>query len=174
LGIVKWHHNAKNENLKVFEKVGIEINYTKIMNPEDCNFNYFCTANIGLSKELLLTEQFDENFPYPAMEDTELGYRFSRKGIKIILNQKAIVYHLHHYDEDALIKRQEKIGKSTKELVKKYPELKSLFIKPNPKVIFVLAVIFKNVLRVVNKNKRFLKDLYWLALATYSKYRYCI
>ena len=168
LGIVKWHPDAKNENLKAFKIAGIQIDYAHIGSPEDCAFTYFCTANVGLSKKLLLEERFDENFPYAAMEDTDLGYRLAKRGLKIFLNQKAIVYHLHHYDEKDIIARQETIGKSVAFLIKKNPELNHQFIKTNAKAIFMLSAILVKLPFI----KMISKDLYWLALSTYSKYKY--
>jgi len=41
---------------------------------------------------------FDESFPTANNEDTELSYKLSSKGYKMIFNPEAIVYHLCHPD----------------------------------------------------------------------------
>lgn len=170
LGIVKWHPDARNKKLKFLQIAGIEIDYGNLPDPENCCFNYFCTANIALARHFLLDNMFDEDFPYPAMEDTELGYRLSQKGLKIVLNKNAIVQHLHHYEERDLIKRQEKVGKSVAILLRKYPELKPYFIKNNATLLFLLTAFLLKFKFIKYINQ----DFYWLALSTYVKYKYFI
>ena len=41
---------------------------------------------------------FDTSFPVANNEDTELSYRMSAKGFKMVFNPMAIVYHLRHPD----------------------------------------------------------------------------
>jgi len=41
---------------------------------------------------------FDESFPVANNEDTELSYKLSRMGRKMIFNPDAVVYHLNHPD----------------------------------------------------------------------------
>ena len=44
---------------------------------------------------------FDTSFPVANNEDTELSYRMSAQGYKMVFNPKAIVYHLNHPDSIA-------------------------------------------------------------------------
>jgi len=41
---------------------------------------------------------FDESFPVANNEDTELSYKLSRMGRKMVFNPNAVVYHLNHPD----------------------------------------------------------------------------
>jgi cellulose synthase/poly-beta-1,6-N-acetylglucosamine synthase-like glycosyltransferase len=41
---------------------------------------------------------FDESFPVANNEDTELSYKLSRRGRKMVFNPDAVVYHLNHPD----------------------------------------------------------------------------
>ncbi len=41
---------------------------------------------------------FDESFPVANNEDTELSYKLSRMGRKMVFNPEAVVYHLNHPD----------------------------------------------------------------------------
>ena len=66
---------------------------------------------------------FDEDFPYAAYEDLELGYRLQKKGLKILYNQRAIGYHYHKITMEDLNSRLIKVGKSAKILFRKHPEL---------------------------------------------------
>lgn len=41
---------------------------------------------------------FDPSFPVANNEDTELSYKMSRSGHKMVFNPRAVVYHLNHPD----------------------------------------------------------------------------
>ncbi len=66
---------------------------------------------------------FDTSFPAANNEDTELSYRMSNLGFKMVFNPSAIVYHLNHPDS---IKRYAKIkfwrGYWRVVVYKKYPD----------------------------------------------------
>lgn len=57
------------------------------------------TYAAGFKKDIFLAfGGFDTSFPVPNNEDTDLSYRMSRKGCKMVFNPNAIVWHLGHPD----------------------------------------------------------------------------
>src|SRR3989304_8288811 len=57
------------------------------------------TYSAGFRKDIFLKMGgFDTSFPVANNEDTELSYRMSRRGLKMVFNPEAIVYHLNHPD----------------------------------------------------------------------------
>jgi cellulose synthase/poly-beta-1,6-N-acetylglucosamine synthase-like glycosyltransferase len=57
------------------------------------------TYSAGFRKEIFLQlGGFDTSFPVANNEDTELSYRMSKLGYKMVFNPQAIVYHLNHPD----------------------------------------------------------------------------
>ncbi len=57
------------------------------------------TYSAGYRKDIFLQMGgFDVNFPVANNEDTELSYRMSKLGYKMVFNPEAIVYHLNHPD----------------------------------------------------------------------------
>jgi len=57
------------------------------------------TYSAGYRKEVFLQlGGFDTSFPVANNEDTELSYRMSKCGFKMVFNPNAIVYHLNHPD----------------------------------------------------------------------------
>ena len=55
------------------------------------------TYSAGYRKEIFLQMGgFDPYFPVANNEDTELSYRMSKLGYKMVFNPDAIVYHLNH------------------------------------------------------------------------------
>lgn len=61
------------------------------------------TYSAGYRKDLfVLLGGFDTSFPVPNNEDTELSYKISLKGYRMVFNPKAVVWHSGH--PDTLIK----------------------------------------------------------------------
>lgn len=81
----------------------------------------FCTACVSLYKRWLEQEPFDENFKDPALEDTELGIRLHKRGLKIVLTRRTGVCHDHVHDIQSIMKRAKNCGKAAVYLIKKHP-----------------------------------------------------
>lgn len=81
----------------------------------------FCTACVSLNKKWLDGELFDESFKDPAFEDTELGIRLDRKGLKIVFTSKTRVCHEHIYNIQSMCERSRNIGRASVYLKKKHP-----------------------------------------------------
>jgi len=57
------------------------------------------TYSAGYRKSVFLSfGGFDPSFPVANNEDTELSYKISKAGYKMVFNPEAIVYHLNHPD----------------------------------------------------------------------------
>jgi glycosyltransferase involved in cell wall biosynthesis len=57
------------------------------------------TYSAGLRRcKFLEMDGFDTSFPVANNEDTELSYRMSKLGYKMVFNPRAVVYHLSHPD----------------------------------------------------------------------------
>jgi glycosyltransferase involved in cell wall biosynthesis len=139
LGFTDWTKEYKNDKfMRVLCPKGAQFNYSNFKIGEICSWPMFYTCNIMIKKTWFENELFDENFPYAAYEDIELGYRLFKKGLKIRFNPEAIAYHDHYYYFDSFIKRQNNVGKSLKYFLKKWPELKSQLM---PKKVTIKRII---------------------------------
>lgn len=167
IGIVRRHPSSGNGAALTLKLSWIETDYSRIKDKGNCDFTYFCTANLGIARSRLQEEAFDEDFIYPAMEDVELGYRLSGKGLRLVLNEAGLVCHLHHYDEAGIMARQERIGLGVALLIKKHPELKKRFMTRKDACLSFLseALVRAPFIKAVNR------DLYCSALALRSKYK---
>ncbi len=57
------------------------------------------TYSAGYRKEVFLRlGGFDTSFPVANNEDTELSYRMSKLGLRMVFSPRAVVYHLNHPD----------------------------------------------------------------------------
>ncbi|MBU1122397.1 MAG: glycosyltransferase [Candidatus Omnitrophica bacterium] len=161
-GSTVWHFDTPNKSLlSLLQYIGLGNFSTE--NKDDCGFYSFTTSNIAIPKAYLELEKFDEKFPYPALEDNELGLRLYKRGLKIKYNEKAIAYHKHAYTMDVLKKRQRELGYSIGYFIKKYPEMKAMFVKCN--IYYLLAGFLR--LRIFY----FMKFYNKVAICMFEKYK---
>lgn len=145
LGYTQWAPQIKITPFKKYI-ANYHFAYSSINNKEDVYWGYFFTSNISIYKKLLeKAGLFDEEFPYAAYEDTELGYRLSQQGMKMIFNKEAIAYHNHNMNFKSYQRTMLNKGISSVILVKKVPSLKrkaSFKETKNPIKLFFKKLIF--------------------------------
>lgn len=113
IGYTSWHARMRlNPFLRYINEHGLQFGYALIEDPEDVPFNFLYTSNLSLPRRLLLDEPFDLRFPYAAWEDTELGYRLERRGLRLVYEPAARVAHDHPTTIRRFTARQEKVGYS--------------------------------------------------------------
>lgn len=128
---IKWHKNYPEDNVAVLgyvtwspeieitpfmkwlENGGPQFAYYKLRHGQKVPWNSFWTCNISAKKRFLIENGlFDEDFPSAAYEDSELGYRLHKKGLKLLFNKSAIAYHYHYTSLDDACQRMIKVGES--------------------------------------------------------------
>jgi glycosyltransferase involved in cell wall biosynthesis len=104
------------------------------------------TYSAGYRKSIFLAlGGFDTSFPVANNEDTELSYKMSNAGHKMVFNPNAVVYHLNHPDS---IKKYVKLkywrGYWRMIVYKKYPDkmLKDSYTPQILKLQILLMMIF--------------------------------
>ncbi len=98
--------------------------YYLIPSPFEATWEYFHTMNLSIHKKWFLEYGlFDESFPDPAFEDTEIGYRFHKKGLKLSLAYDAVLYHVHHFTFEEYLTKSRMRGRSAARFLELYPEL---------------------------------------------------
>jgi glycosyltransferase involved in cell wall biosynthesis len=103
-----------------------QFSYFYLRDGQEYDFRHLYTSNISLKRELLLAEGrwFDTDFPFAAMEDAELGYRLSKRGLRIVYHAGIRGYHYHYHTIWSFSTRQFVSGISSRTLVKKHPQLR--------------------------------------------------
>ena len=146
LGFIDWDKNiVVSDFMRYTAPNGLHFDFGLIKDRNNCPFRVFYTSNISIPKKWLIEDMFDERFPYAAFEDLDLGYRLQKKGLRIIYNPSAVVYHSHFYTPDEFFKRAEIIGISVVYFLSKHPELKNYFL-PYPLWLMTLGC---QVLKVI-------------------------
>lgn len=84
--------------------------------------DFFWGANASLKKTLLQdVGGFDEDFPYHAWDDYELGLRLNKKRAKIHYEPKALAIHDHKVTMASRIESMQNAGESAVIFERKYP-----------------------------------------------------
>ncbi len=127
LGLTEWDQSQPvTPFMKWLTHGGPQFAYKNLTPHEEASFWYFYTSNLSLKKELLLEDSFDPDFRAYGFEDIELGYRLTKKGLKLIYVPEALAVHDHPMEESSLKKRMMNVGKSAILFQKKQPDLKVL------------------------------------------------
>ena len=109
--------------IRYVDETGWQFGFDQIEDPESLPFNFFYGSNVSLASQHLQRDQFDTSFPYPAWEDSELGYRLQSKGCRFVYDQSARVAHLHKTTIARFANRQFKAGYNGMVLGQRHPEL---------------------------------------------------
>ena len=69
--------------------------YRRVVKLRELDFYCFYTCNVSVKADFLRSRGmlFDERFKGAAFEDTELGYRLQKSGLRILYNRRAVGYH---------------------------------------------------------------------------------
>jgi len=178
LGIALWDGSEKVTNfMRYLAPAGPQFHYNTIKDKNSAGFDHFYTCNISLPKKCLENEKFDERFCC-AFEDIDLGLRLEKKGLKIIFDPRAKVFHSHRYDEEKFGARMEGVGRGAVIFFDKYKNdkkiLNRLKRKYAPFCFFPGVGVFLVLSRFLAKSKliRLISLKYhwfWLICFHYAK-----
>ncbi|MBI5186311.1 MAG: glycosyltransferase family 2 protein [Nitrospinae bacterium] len=160
LGRVEWSEDGNvTDFMRHIAPDGFQFRYGGIKDKMNCGFRHFYTSNISLSKTWFFGDAFDEDFPFGALEDTELAYRLEKKGLKILLEEQAVGYHQHFTTLESFKQRMKRVGISAVLLLEKHPELTHIFLPVDFRIVKIVALS----LRVAPIFKNIRKDFFWQA-----------
>lgn len=98
--------------------------YYLVADPSDAGWEYFHTMNLSIHRSWFDRGfRFDESFPDPAFEDTELGYRLAGEGLRIAMAHDAVLYHVHQFTEEEYVQKARMRGRAARRFLELYPEL---------------------------------------------------
>jgi glycosyltransferase involved in cell wall biosynthesis len=88
------------------------FNFGEIEHKNEVDYRFFYSCNVSLKTRFLRSSDgFDEEFRTAAYEDTELAYRLSQRGMRLIYNSRAIGHHHQSFTfEDACHKARSNAG----------------------------------------------------------------
>ncbi len=123
LGYSKWDPRIKMTPFRKYI-TKYHLAFKNITDRNNVDWCYLYSGNVSARKGFFIKgDLFDESFPHAAYEDTELGYKLHKLGMKMIFNKNAIGYHYHPIDFKSYQKTMFCRGRSAVVLAKKVPQL---------------------------------------------------
>ena len=92
---------------------------------QESNLDYglFLTGNVSIPAGLIRDlAGFDERFKDYSFEDTEMGYRFYKAGVRFSHAPEAVGYHMFSENLDSLCQKAYQMGRSCHVFVKMHPQ----------------------------------------------------
>jgi glycosyltransferase involved in cell wall biosynthesis len=132
--------------------------YHLITDTTDIGWEYFHTLDLSIHRRWLEREHFCEEFTAPSLEDTELGVRLGKIGLKTAFNSRALSFHYHYYEPPEFFRKARMNGQSAVLLVEKHPELYERMIG-----VFLRTPQWRKLLRLAGLRLRRLGNSppYW-------------
>jgi glycosyltransferase involved in cell wall biosynthesis len=129
LGLSRW--SATGQEITPFmrwlEASPVQFAYSELLAGADPAWHHFYTSNVSAKTELLKRFPFSEEFPYAAVEDSELGYRLTRQvELEIKFLPEAFAEHLHPTTFRQACARMIRVGYSTQIFYRLWPEARKL------------------------------------------------
>ena len=101
---------------------GYQFAYFLIRDPLNVPPNFLYAPNFSVKREVFeRVGLFDEQFPF-GCQDTDLGFRLARAGIRIVHDPDAVGFHNHPVDMANFCRRQQTVGRAMLHLERKHPE----------------------------------------------------
>lgn len=130
LGKIEWHPTLSvNYLMQHITEIGCEqFAYPRLQPFALTNYQHFYTSNISIDKDFLMMSNgfFSDKFYKVNYEDTELGYRLSKNGLKIFYCPDIVVHHYHPYTMSKFCERQKTAGEMAIVLGQIHPELEKI------------------------------------------------
>lgn len=85
-------------------------------------YSLLYAANLSAPTSWFRQEPFDEGFPAAAFEDSELSYRWHRRGHEVLYWETAVCRHRHHYESiQPFLARQRQAGLGARHATRRHP-----------------------------------------------------
>jgi glycosyltransferase involved in cell wall biosynthesis len=129
LGLTKWSTTGQEITpfMRWLEESPVQFAYNDLLAGVPPTWHHFYTSNVSAKTELLQRFPFREEFPFAAVEDSELGYRLTtQSGLDIKFIPEAFADHLHPTTFRQACARMIRVGYSTRIFHRFWPEAKEL------------------------------------------------
>lgn len=115
-GLVEWDSEDVITPVMAFlAPEGPQFYFRGLRDGENVPYTSIYGANYSAPTAWFRDEPFHEGFPHAAFEDTELAYRFRKKGRRTIFAATAVCRHRHRYDSiEPFLTRQRRAGEAAR------------------------------------------------------------
>lgn len=173
-GLLLWHPEITITPLiRYLDSRGTQFAFDQVKDPARLSFAHVYTANFAVSKKALVDiggfdEQFfDRAMAFGAFEDTILGYGLQQNGAQLGFNRDAVADHLHDMTEEAVFRREQKVGFYIGRLKARYPAIAHALGHGGGGLLNEMQV---RVLGVINQSG-FLRDVFGYSFSMRLRHR---
>ena len=130
LGRIDWHPSCARAPVNAWMNWSLtQFDYEGIQGG-DAGWGRFYSSNVSIKRALLLDAGgFDEEFPYAAYEDLDLGYRLNEAGMVLRYEGAALALHDHTYGLASLRRRFAAVAAGEWLMVSKHPDFPLYFTR---------------------------------------------
>ena len=121
-GHTRWHPEVLSTSFMRWV-AQTALFYYLIADYRDIGYEYFHTLDLSIHRTWLREDRFSLDFTDASFEDTELGFRLMKKGLKLAFAPDVISYHCHSYTPKQFFEKARINGRNAVTLVEKQPEL---------------------------------------------------
>ena len=156
-GRIEWDPDLDITTLMQFmAPEGPQFYFKGLKEDDSVPFSRIYGANFSAPRRFFLEEPFDEGFPFACMEDTELAWRWKKRGWSFRYSEKALCYHHHRYDDfEEFLARQHRAGTQARACVRRHPALlPTLLVGP---VLQLLRLLLRRP-SALSRRERWARD----------------
>ncbi len=153
-GHIDWDPEAEVTPVMTFlAPEGPQFYFKGLVDGAAIPYTAVLASNLSAPTHWFRDDPFDEGFPDAALEDTELAYRWRRKGRHAIYARRACCWHRHHYAElEPFLARQRRAGRAARHAVTLHPRLLwRLVVQPS---VFGGWVLARHAVRGLGGRRR--------------------
>ncbi len=153
-GHIDWDPNRPITPVMHFlAPAGPQFYFKNLRDGEAAPYTAILGSNFSAPTAWFRNDVFDESFPDAALEDTELAFRFERKGQHSIYTRRATCLHHHHYATlEPFLDRQRRAGRAARHAIALHTSLFWPLI--GQPMLFGSWVLARNLLRTALWQKR--------------------
>jgi glycosyltransferase involved in cell wall biosynthesis len=124
-GMVDWDPEiGVTRVMRFMAPAGPQFWFAGLADGDELPWGSLSASNLSAPRRWLLEEPFDEGFTDACLEDTELAWRWRRRGWKVLFDQHAVCLHRHRYGAiDELLSRQRRVGRWSRRAIRQHPAL---------------------------------------------------
>lgn len=124
-GYIEWHpDNPVSPVMRFLAPAGPQFYFVGLVDETPVPWTAVLGSNFSAPTSWFRDEPFDESFRDAAFEDTELSYRWARRGWRTVFRAAAVCFHDHAYETiEPFLRRQRSAGRGARYAVGKHPSM---------------------------------------------------
>jgi glycosyltransferase involved in cell wall biosynthesis len=122
-GFIEWEPSEEVTDVMAFlAPAGPQFYFEGLVDGAPVPYTAVLGSNLSAPTVWFLEEPFDESFSAAAFEDTELAYRWRRRGHRVLFSRSALCFHAHRYETlEPFLQKQRAAGAAARRAVRHHP-----------------------------------------------------